>query len=153
MFGIKKTEKSKSSPFSLGATTLIAEGTELEGDLHFKGNLEVEGRIIGNILSEDENARVRVLQGGSVEGEVWVAAVVVNGHVKGDIYASKQAKLASKAVVEGNIHYNLIEIEKGAEVVGSFVHEQPQTNVTAFPKEGRSEENPDSSKKADKQSV
>jgi cytoskeletal protein CcmA (bactofilin family) len=137
----------------LGATTLIAKGTELEGDLHFKGNLEIEGRIIGNILSEDENARVRVLQGGSVEGEVWVAAVVVNGHIKGDIYASKQAKLASKAVVEGNIHYNLIEIEKGAEVVGSFVHEQPQTNVTAFPKEGRSEENPDSSKKADKQSV
>ena len=137
----------------MGATTLIAEGTDLEGDLHFKGNLEVEGRIIGNILSEDENARVRVLQGGSVEGEVWVAAVVVNGHVKGDIYASKQAKLASKAVVEGNIHYNLIEIEKGAEVVGSFVHEQPQTNVTAFPKEGRSEEGPDSSKKADKQSV
>ena len=153
MFGIKKTDKSKSSPFSLGATTLIAKGTELEGDLHFKGNLEVEGGIIGNILSEDENARVRVLQGGSVEGEVWVAAVVVNGHIKGDIYASKQAKLASKAVVEGNIHYNLIEIEKGAEVVGSFVHEQPQTNVTAFPKEGRSEENPDSSKKADKQSV
>ena len=153
MFGIKKTDKSKSSPFSLGATTLIAEGTDLEGDLHFKGNLEVEGRIIGNILSEDENARVRVLQGGSVEGEVWVAAVVVNGHVKGDIYASKQAKLASKAVVEGNIHYNLIEIEKGAEVVGSFFHEQPQTNVTAFPKEGRSEEGPDSAKKADKQSV
>ena len=121
--------------------------------MHFKGNLEVEGNVIGNILSEDENARVRVLQGGSVEGEVWVATVVVNGHVKGDIYASKQAKLASKAVVEGNIHYNLIEIEKGAEVVGSFVHEQPHSNVTAFPKEGRGEESPDVSKKADKQSV
>ena len=153
MFGIKKTDKSKSGPFSLGATTLIAEGNEIEGDLHFKGNLEVEGNVIGNILSEDENARVRVLQGGSVEGEVWVAAVVVNGHVKGDIYASKQAKLASKAVVEGNIHYNLIEIEKGAEVVGSFVHEQPHSNVTAFPKDGRAEESPDSAKKADKQSV
>jgi cytoskeletal protein CcmA (bactofilin family) len=39
--------------------------------------------------------------------------------------------------VEGNIHYNLIEIEKGAHVVGSFVHEQPQTNVSAFPADGR----------------
>ena len=153
MFGFKNNDNAKSGPFSLGSTTLIAEGTELEGDLHFKGNLEVEGSIVGNILSEDENARVRVLQGGSVHGEVWVGTVIINGNVKGDIYASKQAKLAAKAVVEGNIHYNLIEIEKGAEVVGSFIHEQPQTNVTAFPKEGRGDETVETVKKADKQSV
>ena len=72
MFGFKNNDNAKSGPFSLGSTTLIAEGTELEGDLHFKGNLEVEGSIVGNILSEDENARVRVLQGGSVHGEVWM---------------------------------------------------------------------------------
>lgn len=151
MFGIKNSDSTGS--FSLGSTTLIAEGTTLEGDLNFKGNLEIEGTVVGNILSEDEHARVRVLQGGSIGGEVWVATVVVNGHVKGDIYASKQAKLASKAVVEGNIYYNLIEIEKGAEVVGSFVHEQPQTNVTAFPQEGRGEDNAESAKKDDKQST
>jgi hypothetical protein len=49
------------------------------------------------------------------------------------------------------VHYSLIEIEKGAEVVGSFVHEQPQTNVTAFPKDGRAEESADSANKAEKQ--
>ncbi|MGB0668695.1 MAG: bactofilin family protein [Porticoccaceae bacterium] len=151
MFGIKDSDST--SPFSSGATTLIAEGTEIEGDLNFRGNLEIQGKITGNILSDDENARVRILQGGSIQGEIWVAQVVVNGHVKGDIFASKQVKLASKAVVEGNIHYNLIEIERGAEVVGSFVHEQPQTNVTAFPKEGRVEEGSQSNKKADKQSI
>ncbi|MDG1164923.1 MAG: polymer-forming cytoskeletal protein [Porticoccaceae bacterium] len=151
MFGMKDSDSS--SPFSLGATTLIAEGTDLEGDLNFKGNLEIQGTVIGNILSDDENARVRILQGGSIQGEVWVANVVINGHVKGDIYASKQAKLAAKAVVEGNIHYNLIEIERGAEVVGSFVHEQPQTNVTAFPKEGLDEERAETTKKVEKQSI
>lgn len=151
MFGIK--DRDSTNPFSTGATTLIAEGTEIEGDLNFKGNLEIQGSVTGNILSDDENARVRILQGGSIQGEVWVSHVVVNGNVKGDIFASKQVKLASKAVVEGNIHYNLIEIERGAEVVGSFVHEQPQTNVTAFPKEGRAEESAESNKKADKQSI
>ena len=150
MFGIKSGDSH--GPFSLGSTTLIAEGTELEGDLNFKGSLEVEGSITGNILSEDDDARIRILKGGSVKGDVWVATVLINGHVTGDIYASKQAKLASQAVVEGNVHYNLIEIEKGAEVVGSFVHEQPQTNVTAFPKEGRAEDSSESAKKADKQS-
>ena len=150
MFGIKSGDSH--GRFSLGSTTLIAEGTELEGDLNFKGSLEVEGSITGNILSEDDDARIRILKGGSVKGDVWVATVLINGRVTGDIYASKQAKLASQAVVEGNVHYNLIEIEKGAEVVGSFVHEQPQTNVTAFPKEGRAEDSSESAKKADKQS-
>ena len=51
MFGFKNNDNAKSGPFSLGSTTLIAEGTELEGDLHFKGNLEVEGSIVGNSLS------------------------------------------------------------------------------------------------------
>ena len=151
MFGMKDSESA--NPFSSSATTLIAEGTEVEGDLNFKGNLEIQGSVTGNILSDDEGARVRILQGGSIQGEVWVSHVVVNGNVKGDIFASKQVKLASKAVVEGNIHYNLIEIERGAEVVGSFVHEQPQTNVTAFPTEGRAEESAESNKKADKQSI
>ena len=68
MFGIKSSDSTGS--FSIGSTTLIAEGTALEGDLNFKGNLEIEGTVVGNILSEDENARVRVLQGGSIEGEV-----------------------------------------------------------------------------------
>lgn len=146
-------DSESANPFSSSATTLIAEGTEVEGDLNFKGNLEIQGSVTGNILSDDEGARVRILQGGSIQGEVWVSNVVVNGNVKGDIFASKQVKLASKAVVEGNIHYNLIEIERGAEVVGSFVHEQPQTNVTAFSKEGRAEESAESNKKADKQSI
>ena len=108
MFGIKSGDSH--GPFSLGSTTLIAEGTELEGDLNFKGSLEVEGSITGNILSEDDDARIRILKGGSVKGDVWVATVLINGRVTGDIYASKQAKLASQAVVEGNVHYNLIEI-------------------------------------------
>jgi cytoskeletal protein CcmA (bactofilin family) len=89
MFGIKSGDSH--GPFSLGSTTLIAKGTELEGDLNFKGSLEIEGSITGNILSEDEDARIRVLQGGSIKGDVWVATVLVNGRITGDIYASKQS--------------------------------------------------------------
>jgi cytoskeletal protein CcmA (bactofilin family) len=58
--------------------------------------------------------------------------VIVNGHVRGDIFATKHALLASKAVVEGNIYYNTLEIERGAHVVGNLVHEIPSTNVSSF---------------------
>ena len=37
--------------------------------------------------------------------------------------------------MEGNIHYSLIEVDKGAEVIGSFVLEQANTNVSNFPKD------------------
>ena len=114
------------------ATTLIANGTSIKGDLNFHGSLEIQGSIAGTITAEDENAQVRVIQGGAVEGKIAVPTVIVNGHVRGDIFATKHALLASKAVVEGNIYYNTLEIERGAHVVGNLVHEIPSTNVSSF---------------------
>ena len=125
----------KESAVPQGATTLIAPGARVEGDLQFSGCLEIEGTVIGNIRSEEKGARVRVLNGGLLEGEIWVGDVIVNGHVRGNIHASNLVKLASKAVIEGNIHYSLIEVEKGAEVMGNFVLEQSISNVCAFPKD------------------
>ena len=124
-------EITKISP-SGDATTLIANGTSIKGDLNFHGSLEIQGTIAGTITAEDENAQVRVIQGGAVEGKIAVPTVIVNGHVRGDIFATKHALLASKAVVEGNIYYNTLEIERGAHVVGNLVHEIPSTNVSSF---------------------
>ena len=120
-----------------GSTTLIAEGTTLTGDIAFSGNLEVEGSVIGNITSADENAKLRILNSGSVVGDIEVANIVINGNARGDLYASQLIKLAAKAVVQGSVNYKLIEIEKGAEVVGSFVYHQALNNVTQFPADSK----------------
>jgi len=40
-------------------------------------------------------------------------------------------------VVQGSVNYKLIEIEKGAEVVGSFVYHQATSNVTQFPADSK----------------
>ena len=120
-----------------GSTTLIAEGTTLTGDIAFSGNLEVEGSVIGNITSADENAKIRILNSGSVVGDIEVANIVINGNARGDLYASQLIKLAAKAVVQGSVNYKLIEIEKGAEVVGSFVYHQATSNVTQFPADSK----------------
>ena len=120
-----------------GSTTLIAEGTTLTGDIAFSGNLEVEGSVIGNITSADENAKIRILNSGSVVGDIEVANIVINGNARGDLYASQLIKLAAKAVVQGSVNYKLIEIEKGAEVVGSFVYHQAPNNVTQFPADSK----------------
>ncbi|EAS47700.1 hypothetical protein GB2207_07826 [marine gamma proteobacterium HTCC2207] len=36
-------------------------------------------------------------------------------------------------MVQGSVNYKLIEIEKGAEVVGNFVYHQQPGKVTQFP--------------------
>ncbi len=117
-----------------GATTLIARGTHIVGDVQFEGCLEIEGQVTGNILAEaGSEARVRVLDAGLVRGELRVPTVVVSGTVEGDIHADKHIELAAKSVVEGNIHYTLLEIEKGAQVNGNFVR---QGGVNAAPVQG-----------------
>ena len=133
MFGTNDSN----NPNSSGSTTLIAEGTRLSGDIAFSGNLEIEGAVVGNITSSDENAKIRILNSGSVTGDIEVANIVINGNTRGDLYASQLIKLAAKAVVQGSVNYKLIEIEKGAEVVGSFVYHQKPNNVTQFPADSK----------------
>ena len=134
MFTNKSTSESLAP--SSESTTLVAAGTELKGDLNFSGSLEIQGSIVGKIVADDETAQIRILNGGSVLGEIWVPNVIVNGLIKGDIYASKHIQLAAKAKVEGTIYYSSIEIERGADIGGKLVHEIPATNVTAFEKAG-----------------
>ena len=118
---LKKKEKTMANTGG-NNTTLIARHTEVTGDLHFRGNLVIEGRVNGNVSAHsDSEARLQIVDGGVVEGEIRVPNVVVNGNVKGDVYASGHLELASKAMVEGNVHYKLIEMVKGAQVNGSLV--------------------------------
>jgi cytoskeletal protein CcmA (bactofilin family) len=104
------------------ATTLISRDTEVVGDVGFSGDLEVQGSVRGNITARGEGvSSVRIVEGGRVEGEVHAPHVVVNGAVSGDIYASEHLELAAKAQVDGNIHYKLIEMVKGAQLNGRLL--------------------------------
>ncbi|TNF04833.1 MAG: polymer-forming cytoskeletal protein [Gammaproteobacteria bacterium] len=121
-------KKNNPTNFAAGSTTLIASGTHVMGDVRFAGNLEVEGQITGNIMAEDgADARVRILPKGCVVGDVNVPVVVINGRIEGNIYSTHHVELAANAEVEGDLHYALIEIEKGAQVNGNFVHRSPST--------------------------
>ena len=62
---------------------------------------------------------------GTIEGEVKVPNMVLNGEIVGDVYGSTRVELAPKSRVKGSVYYNLIEMAIGAEVNGGLVH-QPQ---------------------------
>ncbi|MYM63264.1 polymer-forming cytoskeletal protein [Pseudomaricurvus sp. HS19] len=120
--------------YAAGGTTLISGATELVGDIHFKGSLEIEGRVRGNIFAEEgSEARVRVMENGMVEGDINAPTIVINGSVRGDVHSSKHVELAAKAIVEGDVHYCMIEMVKGAQVNGSLVFSDA-TQRKALPK-------------------
>lgn len=119
MFKKSATEKTSGGP----AHTLVSRSTEVVGDIHFSGELIIEGRVKGNIYAEDDSkALIRIAEKGTVEGEVCVPSAIVNGLVQGDLRSSNHLELAAKAVVVGNVYYNLIEMVMGSEVNGNLMH-------------------------------
>ena len=112
--------------FSEASISLISKSTEINGDLHFSGALEIEGTVRGNIYADPEvPAKVRILESGLVQGEIKAPLIIVNGLVEGDVYSSEHIELAAKARVVGNVYYHMIEMVMGSELNGSLSHRTP----------------------------
>ncbi len=124
MFKNKNRNKSeKSNQFSKGGHTLLDHALEIHGNVRFAGELDVEGTVIGDVAAEEgADALIRVRDRGQVQGEIRAPKMIINGTVTGDIYSTKHLELAANAVVNGNVHYQVIEMVKGAEVNGRLVH-------------------------------
>lgn len=104
--------------------TLVGSSTEIRGDVLFSGGLHVDGRIQGKVLANaGEEASLSISESGSIEGDVSVPILTVNGSVSGNVHASEKMVLAPNARVTGNVYYNLLEVQGGAEVNGQMVHD------------------------------
>ena len=115
--------KDKGARRGSASTTLIAHDAEFLGDITFSGSLDIEGVVRGNILARpDQEATVRIVERGRVEGDIRVPSVIINGDVIGDVYSGKHLELAARARVQGNVHYTQVEMAIGAEVNGSLQH-------------------------------
>ena len=114
------------SNISSDTTTLISVGTKVIGDLNFSGNLEILGSVVGNVISEDDGSRVRILHGGSVKGDIKCSLIEINGNAKGNIFARDHLSIESQSEIEGNIHYASVEMQTGARVRGTFSYQKLQ---------------------------
>ncbi|MEZ5523345.1 MAG: polymer-forming cytoskeletal protein [Pseudomonadales bacterium] len=125
--------------------TLISNQMEIKGDLYFSGGLHIDGKVYGSVIAEPgSGAVVRVSDHGLVEGELKAPHVIINGRVDGDVFSSEHVELAGNAVVNGTVHYKLIEMVVGAQVNGSLVHqEEPETGKGVSESGGATDEQPE----------
>ena len=119
--------------------SLIGQNTEIHGDVIFSGGLHVDGKVKGNVVASDkeQDSVLTLSERGTIEGEVKVPNVVINGTVIGDVHALTHVELAAQARVHGNVYYSLIEMAMGAEVNGNLVH-RPDQSVVSIKREEKS---------------
>lgn len=129
----------RKKPMAGKIDTLIGQQTEISGDVHFNGGLHVDGAIKGNVIASGE-AVLMLSEHGRIEGDVRVPNVVLNGAVTGDVHAAERIELASRARVNGNVYYNLIEMAMGAEVNGNLVHKGSPVVQAVAESRGKGEE-------------
>lgn len=125
---------------STSVDTLIGRQTEILGDVRFAGGLHVDGRIKGKVVAQgDKVASLSVSESGTIEGDVSVPQITLNGMVIGDVRASNKITLAAKARVTGNVYYRILQMEGGALVNGQLVHESDEASVGSAQKDGASD--------------
>jgi cytoskeletal protein CcmA (bactofilin family) len=105
-------------------STVIGSGTEVHGDIHFVDGLHVDGVVKGNVISDpqDATATLTLSELGTIEGNVHVGNVMLNGTVVGDVIAANRVELAPRARITGTLTYALLEMSMGAEVNGKLIH-------------------------------
>ncbi|HKT71266.1 MAG TPA: polymer-forming cytoskeletal protein [Steroidobacteraceae bacterium] len=101
--------------------TLIGQATRLEGDLTFAGGLHLDGRVAGNVRADPAvGSSLSVSETGTIDGDVEVPSVMLNGTVTGDIVARERVVLGPHAKVQGNVLYGVIEMASGAQILGKL---------------------------------
>jgi cytoskeletal protein CcmA (bactofilin family) len=122
MFGKKKIKAAQ-------IDTLIGKNTVVKGDIHYRGGLHIEGKVQGNLVAESNEKTVLIVsEKGCVEGDVRGPVVILNGMIEGDVHSTATLELAQHAKVKGNVYYKLLEMEVGAEVNGSLIHQSVSTS-------------------------
>lgn len=122
----------KAVKHSAAVTTLIAQGTQICGNVSFTGGLHIDGRIDGAVQADGNDATLTLSESGSIKGEVHVPNAVINGHVAGDLHIGNRLELANAARVEGNIHYRVLEMSAGAQINGKMIYRsEPQRQLAA----------------------
>ena len=118
MFGNKSSRGSQ-----MVVDALIGPQVVIRGDVVFSGGLYVEGRIVGKVLAaEGKPASLVLAEQGMIEGEVHAPVVIVNGTLNGDVHAGERVELTPTARVNGNVHYQVVEMSAGAQLNGRLLH-------------------------------
>ncbi|MBL0712964.1 MAG: polymer-forming cytoskeletal protein [Desulfosarcina sp.] len=95
--------------------TVIAECYTIKGRIHGQGQVEIRGRMEGNL---EIRGRVLIHAAASVQGEIKTEILEIDGHVEGRLEISQQLRLGPTARFEGSAAAVCIDMAEGARLNG-----------------------------------
>ena len=117
--------------------SLIAQGSQIDGNFKFADGLRIDGAVNGNISAQSDLASILVIsETAMVTGEIHADHIIINGTVNGPIHARVMLELQPKARISGDVHYTALEMHQGAIVAGQLrpvigVEEKPTLKLAA----------------------
>ena len=114
--------------------TLIGKASRVHGGMEFAGGLHLDGAIEGNLRADPvEGSSLSVSETGSIDGNVEVGNLMLNGAVRGDIVARGRVVLGATARIQGNVYYGVIEMTLGAQIMGKLTRLSEGAVAEALP--------------------
>ncbi len=108
---MKEKEKGREIVEESRLAGLIDHGTELKGELNFKGSFRIEGYFQGKIFSD---AMLIIGEKGKVEADVKVGQLIINGEIRGNLQARERIEVHNRGRVYGTLMTPRLVVEEGA---------------------------------------
>ena len=98
-----------------GSSTVIANGSTIEGRITAPGTISVSGSVKGELNASE----VVIDKEGLVNGSIFAEHLIIIGKFEGEVSANK-ITVASTASVKGHLSYKRVAIDNGALLDVSF---------------------------------
>ena len=84
------------------------------------------GKRRGSRTAEAPAAAMTISSGGHVIGDIRVPSILIHGRVEGTVYSTENLEIAEGASIQGDLHYNVLQMHMGASVQGRLIHLVPE---------------------------
>jgi len=102
---------------------VLGSSLSLKGEISGAEDLLVQGRIEGRIELADH--AVTIGSSGKITADVFAKAIVVEGEVRGNLFATEQILIRKAGNVHGNLTAPRVVLEDGCRFKGSVEMESP----------------------------
>ncbi|MGR5544845.1 bactofilin family protein [Vibrio sp. PNB22_2_2] len=109
------------------ASTLIAKGCTVSGELKVESDIQIDGLLSGQIHVE---GTLVIAESGRVKGDIFANHLIVNGIIDGNCH-SEHIQVLAKGRVSGKIWSNNLSIEPGGKFFGEAA-ELPDKEVVTL---------------------
>lgn len=113
MLTAKKNKEN--APNESAGFNVLNEGTTIKGDIESKGDIRIDGVVIGSIKTA---SKLVLGKNGRIEGNIFATCCDINGKVDGNLKVSDILYVKATGMINGDILTGKLVVESGGKFNG-----------------------------------